>query len=66
MTKSELNFAIRTALNNLDKWNNVTGFVQKETSYYCEIQGVVEDAVKIGAIIASQGINADLSEILDK
>ena len=30
----------------LDEWNSVTGFVQKETSYYWELLSVMEDAAK--------------------
>jgi hypothetical protein len=34
-----------------DKWNGVTGFFEKDTGYYYEIIGCIEDAVKIGADI---------------
>ena len=30
----------------LDEWNDVTGFVQKETGYYWELLSVMEDAAK--------------------
>ena len=66
MTKGELEYATRIALNNMDTWNDATGCFPKGTSYYYEMQGVVEDAVKIGSKIACEGINADLSDILDK
>lgn len=66
MTKGELEFAIWQAFNVLDAWNNVTGCFPKGTSYYYEMQSVVEDAVKIGAKIACEGINADLSEIINE
>ena len=49
MTKGELESAIRRALNLLDAWNDVTGVVQKHSSYYYELQSVVEDAVHCGA-----------------
>lgn len=49
MTKGELEYAIRRALNIFDEWNDVTGFVGKHTGYYYEIQGVIEDAVQCGA-----------------
>lgn len=65
MTRGELEYAVRQALNNLDKWNDITGYLQKGTSYYYEIQGVIEDAVKIGSKIAIEGINADLSDIFE-
>ena len=48
MTQGEIDTAEREALNLLDRWNEVTGFVQKHTGYYYELQGVVEDAVHIG------------------
>ena len=63
MTKGEVDYAIRQALNNFDKWNNVTGVVEKGTGYYYEIQGVIEDTVKIASKIACKGINTDLSKI---
>lgn len=66
MTRGEVNYAIRQALNNFDEWNDVTGCFTKGTSYYYEIQAVIEDAVRIGAKIACEGINADLSDIIGK
>lgn len=65
MTKGEVEYAIRQALNNLDKWNDVAGCFPRGTGYYYEMQAIVEDAVKIGAKIACEGINADLSEIIE-
>ena len=65
MNKGELEYAIRQALNSFDKWNDVTGLFQKGEAYYYEVQGCIEDAVKIGAKIACEGINTDLSEIID-
>jgi hypothetical protein len=49
VTKGELEYAIRQALNNLDKWNDTTGCFHKGTGYYYEMQSIVEDAVKIGS-----------------
>lgn len=66
MTKGEQDYAIRQALNNFDTWNDVTGCFTKGESYYYEMQGVIEDAVKIGSKIACEGIDSDLNEILDK
>lgn len=62
MTKGELEFAIRKALNMFDNWNDVTGALDKGGSWYYECQGCIEDAVKLGAKIACEGINTDLSE----
>ncbi len=66
MKLGELDFAIRKALDNFDNWNDYTGVFYKGESYWYEIQSVVEDAVKIGAKIACEGVNADLSDIIDK
>jgi hypothetical protein len=52
MTKGEIEFAERTALNLFDKWNDVTGFVDKFTSYYYEMQGCLIDAVHCGIQMA--------------
>jgi len=64
-TKGEVDFAIRQALNRFDEWNDVADVVQKCTGYYYEIQGVIEDAVKIGMKVALYGANANLED-LDK
>lgn len=40
--------AERIAFNELDKWNDITGFIDKHTGYYYEIQGLIQDAVHIG------------------
>jgi hypothetical protein len=53
MKKGELDNAIRRALNIFDTWNDVTGFVEKNTGYYYEIQSVIEDAVHCGAQAAA-------------
>ena len=49
MKAGELKDAERRALNILDKWNDCTGVVPRGGSYYYELQGVIEDAVKCGA-----------------
>lgn len=48
MKKGEIDGAIRRALNKFDEWNDVTGIVQRDTGYYYELQGVIEDAVHCG------------------
>jgi hypothetical protein len=60
ITKGELEFAKRRALNLFDKWNNVTRFVQEHTGYYYEIQSCIEDAVECGFQAA-----AGVHELLD-
>lgn len=49
MKQGELDNAKRRALNLFDAWNNITGFVTEHTSYYYELQGIIEDAVECGA-----------------
>jgi hypothetical protein len=48
MKQGELDDAKRRALNLFDAWNEVTGFVSEHTSYYYELQGLMEDAVECG------------------
>jgi len=55
MTKGKIEKAERLALNEFDKWNNVTGFVQEHTSYYYELQAVIQDAVHIGIQMTING-----------
>lgn len=52
MTRGELAFAKRKALELFDAWNDVTGCFQLGTSYYSEICAVIEDAVEVGAMTA--------------
>ncbi|HEY5588253.1 MAG TPA: hypothetical protein VIK86_04765 [Candidatus Paceibacterota bacterium] len=66
MKQGDLDYAIRQAQNNFDKWNDVTGCFTKGCGYYWEAQSCIEDAVKIGAKIACEGINANLSEIIEE
>ena len=53
MKQGELDDAIRRALNIFTKWNDVTGFAQVGSSYYYEVQSVIEDAVHCGAQAAA-------------
>lgn len=55
MRRGQLNDAKRRALNIFDKWNAVTGVFNPDTSWYYEIQSVIEDAVECGAQAASGG-----------
>jgi hypothetical protein len=48
MEKGKCDAAERRALNLFDKWNDVTGFVPKFTSYYYELQACITDAVHCG------------------
>ena len=47
-TKGRIDNAVRRAFNVFDEWNSITGFVIEHTSYYYEIQSVLEDAVHCG------------------
>ena len=66
MNKGELEYATRQALNNFDKWIDSTGALAKGSGWYYEAQGCIEDAVKIGAKVACEGIDADLTDILEE
>ncbi len=55
MTHGQMKDAERKALNVLDKWNDVSGAVDKNSSWYYELQAVVEDAVHIGVQMALTG-----------
>ncbi len=52
MTKGSIADAERRALNELDKWNDVTGAIQQGSGWYYELQSVIEDAVHIGIQMA--------------
>jgi len=53
VTQGQFDSAVRRAFNLFDKWNDVTGFVPKDTSYYYELQACIEDAVHCGAQAAT-------------
>ena len=55
MKTGEVEKAERLALNEFDKWNDVTGFVQEHAGYYYELQAVIKDAVHIGIQMALNG-----------
>lgn len=55
MNKGQVDKAERLALNEFDKWNDVTGVIQENTGYYYELQAVIKDAVHIGIQIALKG-----------
>ena len=52
MTKGQVEYAVRKAHENYDKWNDVTDVTPKFSSYYYEMLSVIEDCVRIGAKIA--------------
>lgn len=55
MTKGQVNDAERKALNVLEEWNDITGALDVNGSWYRECQSVVEDAVHIGIQMALYG-----------
>lgn len=59
MTAGELASAVRRALNGFDEWNEVSGAVLPHSSWYYEMQGVIEDAVHCG-IQAALGVRTPL------
>lgn len=54
MNKGKVDKAERIALNQFDKWNEVTGFVQEHTGYYYELQALIKEAVHIGIQMATE------------
>jgi hypothetical protein len=48
MKKGEEQRAIRRALNNFDKWIQLTGAIKTGTSTCYEIESIIEDAVHCG------------------
>lgn len=55
MNKGTVSDAERKALNVLEEWNDVTGALDVNGSWYRECQSVVEDAVHIGIQMALYG-----------
>lgn len=67
MKKGELEYAIRQAHNNFDRWNDVADIFPKQSGYYYEALSVIEDSVRMGAMMAS-GIDIkfnDDGELID-
>ena len=52
MQKGQIEYAIRKAQEDFDRWNDVTGLIQKFGGYYYEALGEIETAVRIGARVA--------------
>lgn len=55
MTKGQVEKAERIALNQFDKWNDVTGLVGENTSYQYELQALIKEAVHIGIQMSING-----------
>lgn len=56
MNKGQVDDAERKALNVLEEWNEVTGALDVNGSWYRECQSVIEDAVHIGIQMALYGM----------
>lgn len=52
MQKGQHEYATRKAHELFDAWNDVTGVFPKFTGYYYEILSVIEDAVRVGSMVA--------------
>ncbi len=50
--KGELEYAKQEACHRFDKWVDVTGFVQRHTSYYYELKSIIEETVDISFAVA--------------
>ena len=55
MNKQQVDYAVRKALENFDRWNEVTGVVEVNSGHYSEISSVIEDSVYIGIQMALSG-----------
>lgn len=64
MKQGELDYAKRKALELFDRWNDVTGVIEKHTGYYNELCKVIEDSADIGAKVAS-GVEFKLEDYED-
>lgn len=64
MNAGEVVNAVRRALNGFDEWNDVAGVVPPNSSWYYEVQSVIEDAVHCG-IQAALGVRTPLPSELD-
>jgi hypothetical protein len=49
MNQSQIDAAVRRAMSIFDNWLDTTGLVEKHGGYYCELSGLIEDAVHCGA-----------------
>jgi len=52
MNKGQISYATRKAMENFDRWNDVSGKFEPGTGYYGEIEGIIEDSVHIGVQMA--------------
>ena len=55
MTAGQVERAVREAYNQFDTWNDATGCFEPHKGYYCEMQGLLEEAVHVGIQMALEG-----------
>ena len=55
MTQGQLERAERLALNQLDRWTEITGIIPIDTGYYYELAALMKDAVHIGILMSVYG-----------
>jgi len=55
MTKSQVDYAERKALQRLDEWVDVTGVICMHSGYHSELEGLIIDAVHIDIQMAIHG-----------
>jgi len=52
MKKESVDYAVRKAKENFDKWNEVSGVFEPCSGSYSEVMGIIEDSVHIGIQMA--------------
>ena len=52
MKTGESDYGKRKALQVFDEWLDVTGLVDRHTSYYYELCAIIEAAIEIGSMVA--------------
>lgn len=55
MTRAKAEKAERLAMNEFDKWNDITGVLSDDQGRYGELLDIIKDAVHIGIQMATYG-----------
>lgn len=55
MNAAQIEYAERKAKESFDRWNDVASAIETHSSTYCEVMGVIDDAVHIGIQMALFG-----------
>lgn len=64
-TEGRRDQAKRWAVNEFERWNNVTGYVPEHTGYYYEILSLIEDAADIGFGVAHGQTLKSIKRVID-